>query len=224
MSFISAGFFMAMALTACLYYLIPKKYQWELLLFVSFGFYATYGIRYMGYILFTIITSYCITRLMAAQKEKLMRRRWLIFGLVSNFGILVFLKYVNFTILNLTSLFSVFHQAFPLGKLSIVMPLGISFYTFQTMSYVIDVYQKKYEPETNIFRLALFTAYLPQLLQGPIGRYDRLAPQLFEPHDFNLKNIEYGAQRIAWGLAKKLILADRAYVFSKAVFADLNTY
>ena len=80
MSFISAGFFMAMALTACLYYLIPKKYQWELLLFVSFGFYATYGIRYMGYILFTIITSYCITRLMAAQKEKLMRRRWLIFG------------------------------------------------------------------------------------------------------------------------------------------------
>ena len=100
MSFISAGFFMAMALTACLYYLIPKKYQWELLLFVSFGFYATYGIRYMGYILFTIITSYCITRLMAAQKEKLMRRRWLIFGLVSNFGILVFLKYVNFTILN----------------------------------------------------------------------------------------------------------------------------
>ena len=103
MSFISAGFFMAMALTACLYYLIPKKYQWELLLFVSFGFYATYGIRYMGYILFTIITSYCITRLMAAQKEKLMRRRWLIFGLVSNFGILVFLKYVNFTILNLTS-------------------------------------------------------------------------------------------------------------------------
>ena len=91
MSFISAGFFMAMALTACLYYLIPKKYQWELLLFVSFGFYATYGIRYMGYILFTIITSYCITRLMAAQKEKLMRRRWLIFGLVSNFGILVFL-------------------------------------------------------------------------------------------------------------------------------------
>ena len=224
MSFISAGFFMAMALTACLYYLIPKKYQWELLLFVSFGFYATYGIRYMGYILFTIITSYCITRLMAAQKEKLMRRRWLIFGLVSNFGILVFLKYVNFTILNLTSLFSVFHQAFPLGKLSIVMPLGISFYTFQTMSYVIDVYQKKYEPETNIFRLALFTAYLPQLLQGPIGRYDRLAPQLFEPHDFNLKNIEYGAQRIAWGLAKKLILADRTYVFSKAVFADLNTY
>lgn len=153
MSFISAGFFMAMALTACLYYLIPKKYQWELLLFVSFGFYATYGIRYMGYILFTIITSYCITRLMAAQKEKLMRRRWLIFGLVSNFGILVFLKYVNFTILNLTSLFSVFHQAFPLGKLSIVMPLGISFYTFQTMSYVIDVYQK------NMNRKPIFSGW-----------------------------------------------------------------
>ena len=162
---------------------------------------------------------------MAAQKEKLMRRRWLIFGLVSNFGILVFLKYVNFTILNLTSLFSVFHQAFPLGKLSIVMPLGISFYTFQTMSYVIDVYQKKYEPETNNFPAGAVLRHICRsFYRDRIGRYDRLAPQLFEPHDFNLKNIEYGAQRIAWGLAKKLILADRAYVFSKAVFADLNTY
>lgn len=224
MSFISAGFFIVIALTACMYYLIPKRYQWWLLLTVSFGFYATYGIRYMGYILFTIITSYCIARIMAVQENKLVRRRWLILGLSSNFGILIFLKYANFAVLNLTSLFAVFNRTFPFGRFSIIMPLGISFYTFQTMGYLIDVYQKKYKPETNIFKLALFTAYLPQLLQGPIGRYDRLGPQLFEGHHFNLKNVEYGAQRIAWGLAKKLILADRAYVFSKAVFSDLNTY
>lgn len=224
MSFISAGFFLIIALTACFYYVIPKRFQWRLLLLVSFAFYATYGIRYMGYILFTVFTSYCITRLMAVQEDKLVRRRWLIFGLVSNFGILIFMKYLNFTVANLTSLFALFDKTFPVGRFSLVMPLGISFYTFQTMSYVIDVYQKKYEPEKNIFRLALFTAYLPQLLQGPIGRYDRLAPQFFTPHTFDLKNVEYGTQRIAWGLAKKLILADRAYVASKTVFSDLNTY
>lgn len=224
MSFISAGFFLVIAFTACFYYLIPKRFQWWLLLGVSFAFYATYGIRYMGYILFTIITSYCITRLMAVQEEKLVRRRWLIFGLVSNFGILVLMKYLNFTILNIGSLVSFFGGELHIQRFSLVMPLGISFYTFQTMGYVIDVYQKKYEPEKNIFKLALFTAWLPQLLQGPIGRYDRLAPQFFKGNAFDLKNIEYGAQRIAWGLAKKLILADRAFVISKTVFSDLNTY
>lgn len=224
MSFLSAGFFLIIALTACLYYLIPKRFQWWLLLGVSFAFYATYGIRYMGYILFTIITSYCIARIIAVQEEKFVRRRWLIFGLVSNFGLLVLMKYLNFTMTNIASLAALFGRKLHVSQFSIVMPLGISFYTFQTVGYVIDVYQKKYEPEKNILKLALFTAYLPQLLQGPIGRYDRLAPQFFAENSFDLKNIEYGAQRIAWGLAKKLILADRAYVISRAVFSDINTY
>ena len=224
MSYISAGFFLIIAITAVFYYLIPKRFQWWLLLCVSFAFYATYGIKYMGYILFTIITSYCITRIMAVQEDKRIRRRWLVLALVSNFGILVLMKYLNFTIININSILKIFNMQGQLAKVDLIMPLGISFYTFQMMSYVIDVYWKKYEPEKNIFKLALFGAWLPQLLQGPIGRFDRLAPQFFGGNEFNLKNIEYGAQRIAWGLAKKLILADRAYVFSKAVFSDLDTY
>ena len=221
MSFISAGFFMVMALTACLYYLIPKKYQWELLLFVSFGFYATYGIRYMGYILFTIITSYCITRLMAAQKEKLMRRRWLIFGLVSNFGILVFLKYVNFTILNLTSLFSVFHQAFPLGKLSIVMPLGISFYTFQTMSYVIDVYRGDAPVSKNPINFGTYVALFPQLIAGPIVRYRDVAEQLTNRKE-TLDEFTKGVNLFIIGLGKKVLIANQMGNLSTAMFATTD--
>lgn len=224
MSFISAGFLITMAVTAVIYYLCPKRFQWWILLAMSFAFYATYGVSYMGYIIFTIISSYCVTIKMASCREKAVRRRWLIAGLIMNFGILVFMKYCNFTILNLNAVFSLAHVPVRLSTFKLLMPLGISFYTFQTMSYVIDVYQKKYEPERNIFKLALFTAFLPQLLQGPIGRYDRLAPQFFGGNRFELKNIEYGAQRIAWGMAKKLILADRAAVISNHIFTNLNSY
>lgn len=224
MSFISAGFFITIILTAVIYYILPKRFQWWILLIVSFGFYATYSIPMMGYIVFTILSSYCITRIMATYKEKKIRRRWLVLALVSNFGILVFLKYCNFAVINLNSLLSLTGTSARIGSLGILMPLGISFYTFQTMSYVIDVYQKKYEPETNIFKLALYTSFLPQLLQGPIGRYDRLAPQLFNGNAFDLKNVEYGVQRILWGLSKKLILADRAHIAANTIFNGLDTY
>lgn len=224
MSFISAGFLITIAVTAAVYYLCPRRFQWRCLLVMSFAFYATYGIRYMGYIVFTILSSYIVTLQMAACTAKTVRRRWLIAGLAANFGILVFMKYCNFTILNMNAVFSLFGSSFRLGTFRFLMPLGISFYTFQTMSYVIDVYHKKYDPEKNVLKLALFTAFLPQLLQGPIGRYDRLAPQFFGGVRFDLKNIEYGAQRIAWGFAKKLILADRAAVFSNHIFADPGAY
>ena len=224
MSFISAGFLFTIMITAFIYYLMPKKYQWVVLLIMSFAFYATYGIKYMGYIIFTIISSYIFTIKMEACVDKKNRRRLLIACLLCNFGILTGMKYINFFISNINAVGALFGSTAKLPGFKIIMPLGISFYTFQTMSYVIDVYQKKYEAQKNIFKLALFTAFLPQLLQGPIGRYDRLAPQFFEGHDFDIKNVEFGMQRMAWGLAKKLILADRAYVAANTVFSSLNTY
>ena len=224
MSFISAGFLFTIMITAFIYYLMPKKYQWVVLLIMSFAFYATYGIKYMGYIIFTIISSYIFTIKMEACVDKKNRRRLLIACLLCNFGILTGMKYINFFISNINAVGALFGSTAKLPGFKIIMPLGISFYTFQTMSYVIDVYQKKYEAQKNIFKLALFTAFLPQLLQGPIGRYDRLAPQFFEGHDFDIKNVEFGMQRMAWGLAKKLILADRAYVAANTVFSCLNTY
>ena len=224
MSFISAGFFITITITAIIYYLIPKKFQWCILLLMSFAFYATYGVKLMGYIIFTVASSYCFTRIMWVQTEKSKRRFWLVLTLVANFGILVFMKYFNFTIENINGVLSLLRSGARLHTFKILMPLGISFYTFQTMSYVIDVYQKKYEPEMNPFKLALFTAFLPQLLQGPIGRFDRLKPQFFRGNSFDLKNVEFGLQRVLWGLAKKLILADRAAVISNTIFQNLNIF
>lgn len=223
MSFISAGFLITIALAAAVYYLVPKKYQWIVLLIMSFLFYATYGVKYMGYIVFTIVSSYIFAVKMDGCEDRARRRRLLILCLCCNFGILVGMKYINFLIGNINAVSSFFGGG-SLPLFSVVMPLGISFYTFQTMSYVIDVYHRKYEAQRNIFKLALFTAFLPQLLQGPIGRYDRLAPQFFGGQDFKLKNVEFGAQRMAWGLAKKLVLADRAYVAADYIFSRLDVY
>ncbi len=224
MSFISVGFFIVILTTAIIYYILPKKIRWTILLIMSLAFYAISSVKGLLYVGFTIITSYLATRLMQKSTDKKTRKKYLIWCLVCNFGILVFLKYCNFAITNFSLFMSLFHVNIPDNHISIVMPLGISFYTFQTMSYVIDVYEKKYEPEKNIFKFALFVSFLPQMLQGPIGRFDRLSPQLINGNDFDIKNVEYGLQRIAWGLAKKLILADRASVIQTAIFNSLDVY
>lgn len=142
MSFISAGFLFTIMITAFIYYLMPKKYQWVVLLIMSFAFYATYGIKYMGYIIFTIISSYIFTIKMEACVDKKNRRRLLIACLLCNFGILTGMKYINFFISNINAVGALFGSTAKLPGFKIIMPLGISFYTFQTMSYVIDVYQK----------------------------------------------------------------------------------
>ena len=212
--------FAYLPLTLLIYYIVPRKGRNIFLFFINLLFYGWGEPKLIVLMLINIAVNYIGGYLVDKFKDDTKKRKLvLILTCVIDIGTLAVFKYTGMIVETVNML-----PFLNLPTPQISLPIGISFYTFQTMSYVIDVYQKKYEPETNIFRLALFTAYLPQLLQGPIGRYDRLAPQLFEPHDFNLKNIEYGAQRIAWGLAKKLILADRAYVFSKAVFADLNTY
>lgn len=224
MSFISVGFFMFIIGTAIIYYILPKRIRWCILLLMSLSFYAISSIKGLMFVAFTVITSYIAALFMYKCDEKRIRKRWLIVCLICNFGILVFLKYCNFAITNFSLLMSVFNIDIPAKHVSLLMPMGISFYTFQTMSYVIDVYEKKYEPEKNIFKFTLFVSFLPQMLQGPIGRFDRLAPQLFNGNDFELKNVEYGLQRIAWGLAKKLILADRSYVIANSIFSNLNVF
>ena len=224
MSYISAGFLLLIAITAVIYYILPKNCQWIVLLAASFVFYATYGVRYMGYILFTIITTYFLTLKMETCEDKPTRKRYLIWCLLLNFGLLFLMKYLNFTLGNLNSVFKLFHLDVSIGKLGLVMPLGMSFYTFQTMSYVIDVYYKKVKPEQNIFKFALFVSFFPQLLQGPIGRFDKLHRQLIEGNSFDIVNVEHGIQRMLWGVAKKLILADRACIVATTILNNLHIY
>ena len=203
------------------YMLSPKQMKNAILLIASLFFYAWGEPRNILLMLLSIGINYVFGRIIEADRASQSKMRvWnLGFAVLWNVLILGIFKYVS-------GISQTLHAMLPslIPVVKIALPIGISFYTFQTMSYVIDVYQKKYEAQKNIFKLALFTAFLPQLLQGPIGRYDRLAPQFFEGHDFDIKNVEFGMQRMAWGLAKKLILADRAYVAANTVFSCLNTY
>ncbi|MHB8130714.1 MAG: MBOAT family O-acyltransferase, partial [Mobilitalea sp.] len=220
-----------------IYYVIPKRYQWMLLLAASYVFYSFAGFKYLIYILATTLSTYFISRRLghiqaiqaAYSKEKreeltreerkaykaLMKsrqRKWLVLCLVINFGILAVIKYADFTIANINSVLDLFHAEKELSLLGFVLPLGISFYTFQTMGYLIDVYREKYSYEKNVFKLALFISFFPQLIQGPISRFDDLKETLFSEHSYQSKNISFGLQRILWGFFKKLVIADRLLI------------
>ena len=238
--------FLAVALIA--YYAVPKKLQWITLLATSYVFYAFAGLDCLVFILFTTVSSYVISRLMAKNKtaedayieenretlskdekkkyrasEKKKRLGILVLGLLLNFGILAVLKYTAFALTNVNSILGLFGaDGFEIPDL--LLPMGISFYTFQTMGYLIDVYRGRAAAEKNIAKLALFVSFFPQLVQGPISRFSDLAHQLTSPHVFSGKAVSLGLQRVLWGYAKKLIVADRLLVAVKALATAPDTY
>ncbi|WFR57690.1 MBOAT family O-acyltransferase [Anaerocolumna sp. AGMB13025] len=244
MLFTSHNFIIFIILLFIIYYLIPKRLQWPVLLIASYTFYYFAGIRYLVYILFTTLSSYLITRKMdslrgaqeaylkerkdslpreekKAYKAQMKRKRffWLKICLCLNFGILAILKYTDFAIYNINMVFNREMSFF-----QFTLPLGISFYTFQTMGYVIDVYREKYPVEKNLGKLALFISFFPQLIQGPISRFDDLKDTMFSEHHFDRERITFGITRILWGYFKKLVIADRLLIAVNTIVGNPDTY
>ncbi len=219
MSLISMEFLLFVMAAAAGYYLIPKKYQWMWLLLFSYIYYAAAGARVLLFLVFTTVTTYTAGRLIEKAEEKPLKKRILVVCLFLNFGVLAALKYTNFVIENINILFET-----GLSFRTVILPLGISFYIFQSMGYILDVYWKRCAAEKNLFRFALFVAFFPQLLQGPIGRFHRLSKQLYAEHVFDMQKIQYGLQLMLWGFFKKLVLADRAAVFVNQVSANYTQY
>ena len=209
------------------YYLIPGRFQWIVLLSASFAYYLAESIPAAFFLIYTICVSYGCARVTEkiiqgskSRKEgKKKARKVLILCMVLDFGMLGFLKYTNFI---LESLGHLFRTDMPL--LHLLLPLGISYYTFQSVGYMLDVYWGRSEPEKNIFRYALFLSWFPQLVQGPIGRAGRLMPQLCSEHHFDGVRTKRALERIVWGLAKKMILADWAAVYRTAIFNDPDRF
>ena len=218
---------------AAFYYLCPMRFRWIILLLFSYGFYASKAAACLPFILITTLSTWAgalviggiaeksKARLKAdkatlSKEEKAQikaaaksRQRVLFYAvLVLNFAILAVLKYTD----DVRGLFG----ASPLGLL---LPLGISFYTFQSMGYLIDVYNGKYAPERNPAKFALFVSFFPQLIQGPIARYDQLGPQLWQGHKLSCDTLQRSVLLILWGLFKKLVIADRALPVVNAVFS-----
>ena len=209
------------------YYLIPKRFQWVWLLAFSYIYYAAASLKILFFLLFSTATTYLAGLLMDRIKEKQadreqrikQKRRVAAAALVLNFGMLAVVKYTNFAIENINALLGS-HLSFQ----TIILPLGISFYTFQSMGYLLDVYWEKVEAERNPFRFALFVSFFPQILQGPIGRFNRLAHQLYESHDFDWGRMERAFILILWGFFKKMVIADNAAGFVDEVFGNYGSY
>ena len=223
---------------AAVYHIIPRRVRWVVLLVASYGFYAARSLSGLPFILATTLSTWLgalrIDRIASTAKARLKaekatlsaeekkqikaaarsrERVWLYAVLVLNFALLAVLKYTD-DVLGLAG-------CSPLG---LVLPLGISFYTFQSMGYLIDVYNGKYAPERNPARFALFISFFPQLIQGPIARYDALGPHLTTPHRLDVDNIRRGLMLMLWGFFKKKVIADRALPMVDAVFGNPGQY
>ena len=250
MTYTSIKFILFVLATALLYFVIPwKKYRWTVLLAASAIFYCLASYKYAVFILFTALSTMLIglwldkvTRKSKALlkskkaewdreqkkafKNKLkIKKRWIMaLCLILNFGILAFLKYYNFFAGSLNDLLGSMRIDFSAPTLKLFLPLGISFYTFQSMGYIVDVYREKVKPQTNPFKFLLFVSFFPQIIQGPISNYEQLGHQLFEGHDFDFTRFKHGSQLILWGFFKKLVIADRAVVAINAVTATPQGY
>ena len=241
MSYTSLNFAYFVAITAAVYFIFPvKKYQWTVLLAASYVFYLFTGFKFAAFLVTTTATTYAAARIIdtiaykAKAELKLHKADWdkaqkkefkerigkkkraiMLCTVVLNLGILAFLKYFNFLAGSLNELLAGTSLSIPTLKL--FLPLGISFYTFQSVGYLVDVYREKISAERNFAKLALFVSYFPQIIQGPISFYDQLAHQLYEPHSFSFTRLKYGCELILWGLIKKVVIADRAIMTINAV-------
>lgn len=249
MTLTSLSFYLFVLLLLALYYLLPRKFQWVILLLGSYAFYLIVCLKYVGFLLLTTLTTYCsarwLDRITARVGETLRqnreiwssderkqykkqaakrKKRLLAATLMLNFGILAVLKYYNFFASSIEALLAKLGFAVSLGKISLLLPLGISFYTFQSMGYLIDVYREKVPAEQNFGKLALFVSFFPQIIQGPIAVYSDLAGQLYETHSFRFDNLRYGAELVLWGFFKKLVIADRAVILIQAVAGNYASY
>jgi D-alanyl-lipoteichoic acid acyltransferase DltB (MBOAT superfamily) len=219
MLFNSIDFLLFLPTVIILYYLIPAKYRWIMLLGASYAFYMSWKVEYVLLIIASTLVDYFAALQMEKRESKRSRLPFLILSLCANLGLLFTFQYFNFFTSNVNVLLG---DALPTVEL--LLPVGISFYTFQTLSYSIDVYNKKQSAERHLGYFALYVSYFPQLVAGPIERYSRLAPQLKKEHKFEYSNLSNGFRLILFGLFVKMVIADNLAPFVDAAYSNPDHY
>lgn len=219
MLFNSISFLIFFSVVTTLYFALPHKYRWLLLLLSSCYFYMAFVPVYILILGFTIVIDY-FAGILIEQATGKRRRFLLICSLVANIGILAVFKYYNFINANITALLGGFHRANPFPYLTILLPIGLSFHTFQAMSYTIEVYRGNQKPERHFGIYALYVMFYPQLVAGPIERPQNLLHQFYEKHYIDYKRITDGLKLMAWGLFKKIVIADRLATVVDNVYDD----
>lgn len=222
------------------YMLCPQKKRWFALLLASYSFFYIISRHLIVYLLFTTISIYVIglwiekiqlkrdelIKSCERTERKLIKKHYkqkqlkiVVLGSILQIGLLVVLKYSNFLTVNFNH---ILHTTIPMMKF--LVPIGISFYTLQAVSYLIDIYHEKIKADHHLGRLALYMSFFPQLMEGPICRYEQTAMVLFEGKKIDFQNARFGYQRILYGLIKKMVVADRLNILIATIFKDYNQY
>ena len=218
MSFNSLAFLIFLPVVLILYYVLPHKARWVMLLLASYIFYTYWNFNLIFLILTTTLVSYLSGILIEKTDKKGLKTFYLIFTLVVCLGILIFFKYFNFLSHSVTALIRLFGGEAVDFTLDLILPVGISFYTFQTLSYVIDIYREQIKAEKHLGYFALYVSFFPQLVAGPIERPENLLPQLKEEHKLDKNNLLIGFRMMIGGFTKKVVIADTLAIFVDRVF------
>jgi len=199
------------------------KAQNIFILICSYVFYAWWDWRFLGLILFSTGVDYLIGKQLSKQENKLIRSSFLGLSIILNLGLLCYFKYANFFIENWMAAWESVGVSTNITSLQIILPVGISFYTFQTLSYTIDVYRRKIQSSDSIINFAAFVAFFPQLVAGPIERASHLLPQFSIKRTFNYQNAQSGLYLIVWGLFKKIVIADTCATYVNVIFDNYES-
>ncbi|MCX6308680.1 MAG: MBOAT family protein [Bacteroidia bacterium] len=227
MLFNSLNFAIFLPIVFLLYWFVTQKnlkLQNRLLLLASCFFYACWDWRFLFLLLISIVLVYYPGKLMVASKSSSVRKLWLWFSIVFSLGFLGIFKYFNFFSESFAELLTNFGMQVNPMSLNIILPVGISFYTFHGLSYIIDLYQHKIEEEKDFVNYAVFVSFFPLLIAGPIERATHLLPQIKAPRTFDYTKAADGLRQILWGLFKKIVIADNCAEYANTIFNHSADY
>ncbi|WP_420806055.1 MBOAT family O-acyltransferase, partial [Lacinutrix himadriensis] len=226
MLFNSLDFAVFFPVVFVLYWLVAKNrnYRNILLLVSSYVFYGWWDWRFLLLIAFSSLVDFLIGQKIYNTDSKKKQKQYLLVSLVINLGFLVYFKYTNFFIDTFVDSFRLFGTELEVSTLNIILPVGISFYTFQTLSYTIDIYRKQLEPTKDWLAFFSFVSFFPQLVAGPIERASHLLPQFYKTYKFNYNQVKSGLLLMAFGLFKKMVIADRAALYVNEVYNNTSDH
>jgi D-alanyl-lipoteichoic acid acyltransferase DltB (MBOAT superfamily) len=226
MLFNSLQYLVFFPVVVCLYFLLPQRHRWMLLLAASWYFYACWKVKYLGLLFLTTTVDYTAARLIEGAGTLRGRRLLVLISLSMNLGLLFLFKYFNFVNDSLSAVFAHFNVFYESPTFKLLLPVGISFYTFQSISYVVDVYRGAQKAERHFGRFALYVSFFPQLVAGPIERSPHMLPQFQPERDpgFDRRRVLDGLGLILWGLVKKVVIADRLAYYVEATYSSVGSH
>ncbi|MBN2309601.1 MAG: MBOAT family protein [Candidatus Hydrogenedentes bacterium] len=224
MLFNSIHFVFFFPIVVCAYFAMPFRFRWILLLAASYYFYMCWQVNYLLLIIVSTLIDYVAGLLMGRTEDRKRRRLYLLLSLCTNLGLLFSFKYFNFFNETLRGFLDFYGVPYHIPALKVLLPVGISFYTFQTLSYTIDVYRGVREPERHLGYFAVYVAFFPQLVAGPIERSTNLLPQFFKKHGIDRDRIRSGLLLMGCGFFKKVVIADRLAAYVDAIYEHPDAY